>query len=363
MELLTWIWLAEAFSYGSIQPYQLLSIEPDIETIYQKRAERDAFPFLSVAEYKRLSAHRREEYLPLLQRCKEKKIKLITYSDELYPSRLRQMDSPPMVLYYWGDLSSLSRPLCISIVGSRNCSSYSQRVALTLARELALRGVTVISGCALGIDSCAHQGVLEENRPTVSVLGTPLDVFYPASNTEMKREILRKGGALISEYPPGTKTHPALFPVRNRILAGLADGVVVVEASETSGSLITARHAADQGRELFCVPPHDLFQNRYDGVKDCIRQGAHVLFSYRDILDVFSSLYHPDPVAEQIESMNFSATPEERKILQLLSNGPVGIEELVLKTGYPVSRLMSMMTQLECSGQVVDCGGQRYSKR
>ena len=191
-----------------------------------------------------------------------------------------------MVLYCRGSLAAFSESLCIAVVGTRTPSEYSKRVAAYAGRELAQRGICVLSGCSEGIDAEVHRAALSVGR-TAAVLSCPLDKNYPASNEGLRREILRHGGALVSEFPPGTEFFPEQFALRNRLLSALSDGVVVVEASAKSGSLSTARAAADQGREVFCVPPADLFNPRYDGVKPLLREGAAQFLSVGDVTEAF----------------------------------------------------------------------------
>lgn len=370
-ELLTWIWFAECFPYGSIKPVQVLSQFPDLEEFYQNRKEWSReLSFLTSADRKRILAYQREEYLPLVEECQRKKIHIVTYQEEAYPVRLKHMDDPPMVLYYCGNLDCLRKKLCISIVGTRKCSTYSQKVAMVLARDLSLHGTVVISGCAIGIDSCAHRGALEGNSPTVAVLGTPLDVDYPASNHGLKQKILSQEGLLISEYPPGMSVQKNLFPIRNRLISGLSDGTVIVEAAEKSGSLHTANSAIEQGKELFCVPPADLFDSRYYGVKKLIRDGATVVFSSWDIVEAFRF----SPPVQEFTQLDFNTvsiknftpqqpeglTDEELQIWKSLKEQPITVTELAQKANLPIYQLMSLLTKLELSGMIQKVEGNKY---
>jgi len=207
---------------------------------------------------------------------------IITIQDAAYPPLLRQIYDPPILLYVQGQLLEEDRQ-ALAIVGSRRCSPYGRLVAHSLARELAARGLTIVSGLAMGIDGAAHMGALEAGGRTIGVMACGLDITYPAEHTELK-EKMAQHGAVISEVPLGTHPMPARFPTRNRIISGLSLGVVVVEAPEKSGALITAHQAADQGREVFAIPGSvNSFHSR--GCHQLIREGAKLAENIEDILE------------------------------------------------------------------------------
>lgn len=362
-ELLDWLWLAQAFPYGSIKPVELLAEYQHAGAVYEHRDEcAERFEFLTQSE---LAAMRKspQEYLPILERCAQLDIQVIPYDHPAYPARLQTIDCPPVVLYCRGSLAAFSEPLCIAVVGTRTPSEYSKRVAAYAGRELAQRGICVLSGCSEGIDAEAHRAALSVGR-TAAVLSCPLDKSYPASNEGLRREILRRGGALVGELPPGTEFFPEQFALRNRLLSALSDGVVVVEASEKSGSLSTARAAADQGREVFCVPPADLFNPRYDGVKQLIREGSAQFLSARDVTEAFR--YHspvaaafPEDAAKTPDLSGLNSQAVE--LYQVMPDDPVDTGYLSAKTGLLVPDLMQMLTKLELSGAVRKAAG-RYQK-
>jgi DNA processing protein len=206
-----------------------------------------------------------------LQAAAEAEIKLVRklsgdillLDDGVYPSSLREIYDPPIVIYVKGSWSECLDQPCIAVVGSRRCSTYGQNAALMIARDLAQRGVTVVSGFARGIDAAAHRGALEAGGRTVAVLGTGIDECYPRDHRKLAAEILDKGGALVTQFPLGTPPVSENFPYRNRIISGLSLGVVVVEASENSGSLITARLAMEQNREVFAIPGNITSRNSF----------------------------------------------------------------------------------------------------
>lgn len=216
-----------------------------------------------------------------LAKAEELRLEVLTWASPGYPDRLRQIIDPPLTLYYQGDISLLANP-SLAIVGSRECSRYGIELAHRISMDLADQGVTIVSGLAYGIDREAHLGGLKGPGSSIAVMGTGLDLVYPSSNMDIWRELSQKG-LIITEYAPGTKPHGGNFPQRNRIISGLALGVLVVEARSRSGSLITARLAMDQGKEVFAVPgPVSL--KSYRGCHEIINQGAKLVHGAEDIL-------------------------------------------------------------------------------
>src|SRR6185312_4659568 len=208
---------------------------------------------------------------------------ILLLDDGVYPSSLREIYDPPIVLYVKGAWSECLDQPCIGIVGSRRCSTYGQNSAIMLARDLAQRGVTVVSGLARGIDAAAHRGALDAGGRTIAVLGTGIDEVYPRDHKKLAAEVLERGGALISQFPLGTPPVSENFPYRNRIISGLSLGVVVVEAAENSGSLITARLAMEQNREVFAVPGNITSRNSF-GTNYLIKgAGAKLVQQWQDI--------------------------------------------------------------------------------
>ncbi len=214
---------------------------------------------------------------------KEKNIQILTIKDEDYPYLLKQIYDPPSVIYIMGNKKILSQN-GIAIVGSRNCSLYGQKIAKYLSYQLAKKGIHIISGLARGIDTFSHIGTLQAKGKTIAVLGSGLDVIYPPENAKLAEKIVESGGCLVSEYIVGTKPLGEHFPARNRIISGLASGVVVVEASEKSGSLITVDFALEQGKNVYAVPGNINSPNSL-GTNSLIKQGAKIVTSIEDILE------------------------------------------------------------------------------
>jgi DNA processing protein len=286
---------------------------------------------------------------------------ILLLDDGVYPSSLREIYDPPIVLYVKGAWSDcLDRP-CIGVVGSRRCSTYGQNAATMLARDLAERGVTVVSGFARGIDAAAHRGALEASGRTVAVLGTGIDEVYPRDHKKLAAEILDRGGALVSQFPLGTPPVSENFPYRNRIISGLSLGVVVVEASENSGSLITARLAMEQNREVFAVPGNITSRNSF-GTNYLIKgAGAKLVQQWQDIATelpqpVAASLLPPPfgerkketPVVDRLAFVPEGLSAAEMSVFKLLTpDSPAHVDWLFDKSQLPISELTAALLNLE----------------
>lgn len=210
-------------------------------------------------------------------------MKVIYQAEKNYPEKLRNIYAPPAKLYLLGDEAILNKP-SIAIIGCRQASDYGKKVAFRFAYELAKQGIVVISGLAKGIDTYAHVGAVKANGQTIAVLGSGFAHIYPKENKGLCKEIIQKGGAIITEYEPQAKPEKMHFPARNRIISGLSNGVLVVEAKEKSGTLITVDHALEQGKDVFIIPGNITSDNSY-GTNDLIKQGAKVVTKVEDILE------------------------------------------------------------------------------
>ncbi len=277
--------------------------------------------------------------------------KYLTFADDLYPELLRQISDPPPVLYLRGDTKLLST-CCIAIVGSRASTSYGNRTAFTLAKRLVNAGVTIVSGLALGIDAESHRGALAGEGATIGVLGCGIDVLYPRQHGRLYHEIAEKG-VIVSEYPLGTSPEGFRFPARNRIIAGLSKGVVVVEAARKSGSLITAQFALDEGREVYGVPGQvDSFKS--GGVHWLLQQGAKLVQSENDILEDLALTHSLATTVDQNrgDSAFFNLEPAARKLLENIETYPQARESLLHKSGLKVSEFSELLLLLELDGFV-----------
>jgi DNA processing protein len=290
---------------------------------------------------------------------------LVTFVDPRYPATLRTLDSRPIVLYVAGDAGVLNEPQ-LSIVGSRNPTPAGRNTAYDFAESLAARGLTITSGLAEGIDSAAHRGALAAQGITLAVLGNGIDSVYPRGNQRLSEEI-RFRGALISEFPLGTPPRRANFPQRNRIIAALSLGTLVVEAASRSGSLITARLAGDQNRELFAIPG-SIHNPLSRGCHELIRQGAKLTETVADILRElnFSAFFDGRRSAlgglDSAGELEAGMDKEHKILLDALGFDPADLDVLVVRTGFNAEAVSSMMLILELEGHVQAAPGGRYSR-
>lgn len=281
---------------------------------------------------------------------------LITFTDAAYPPLLKAIADPPPALFIRGNPALLSTPQ-IAVVGSRNPSSLGTQTAEDFAKTLARQGFTITSGLALGIDAASHWGALKAQGATIAVAGTGLDRIYPARHQELARKIVATG-AMVSEFPPGTPAKANHFPRRNRIISGLSIGLLVVEAAKQSGSLITARLALDQGREVFAIPG-SIHNPLARGCNALIREGAKLVETTQDILEEFN---HYNQEHETILPANDQTTLdlEQQKLLNLIMFSPTSVDTLVKETDLSVEVIASMLLVLELNGYIAAGAGGGY---
>ena len=316
--------LLQCRGIGSIRMGRLRMAVPTARELWSMSAAAFAQTgALTSAAAEALAAHiRSHPNLPqrMQEQCAKLDIALVTIDDALYPTVLKEIFDPPQVLYYRGTLVPDARR--IGIVGARKFTPYGEAAAVEFADKLAAAGVTVVSGAARGIDTRAHRGALRTGR-TVAVLGCGADVVYPPENRTLLTRIVEGGGAVISEYGPSTQPLPAFFPARNRIISGLSEGVLVVEAARRSGSLITAEAALSEGREVYAVPG-SIYSPQSGGCHNLIRAGARLVESPQEILEEMQIVSPPRPPARQ------RLTPEEARIYQVLSpDHPLTMDEIL----------------------------------
>ena len=282
---------------------------------------------------------------------------IITYWDDLYPEPLRAISSPPPVLYICGDgIGMLSREPKISIVGSRKCTHYGRNVARKLAEELATMNFVVVSGLAAGIDSAAHEGAALAGG-TIGVLGNGVDVVYPSYNAKVY-ELVKEHGCVVSEFPPGTPPMKHHFPMRNRIISGLSLGVIVVEAGEKSGSLITARMAREQGREVFAVPG-PVTSETSRGTNALIKNGAKLVQNVWDVIEEFPWLKLDSNRVGGNKRNEIELSEGEQRVLERIRLGDDTLDMLLTTTGMKMEEILTYLTFLEMKGLVKEAGG-RY---
>ncbi|HSR54511.1 MAG TPA: DNA-processing protein DprA [Acidobacteriota bacterium] len=327
--------------------------------------------------------------------CRERDIRVLVREDAEYPELLRQIHDPPLLLYVKGRIECLSRP-SLAVVGARSASVYGLQVTTWLARELALSGLAIVSGLARGVDARAHQGALEAGGDTIAVLGNGLDIAYPRENRRLQERIGSEG-CLVSEFPCGTNPAPSNFPVRNRIISGLSLGVLITQADRRSGSLITARMALEQDREVWAVPGN-ITDKKCLGSNDLIRQGAVPVLEDADVLECL----HPNVLQQLKGRLQEQARPDEpaadgagspdvsadappngasresagaedsspppdssqgRLLREMSFDQASHFDNLLQRTGLSASRLNELLLALEMDGYVESYPGRRYSRR
>ncbi len=307
-----------------------------------------------------------------IERLEKLNAQVITLEDDEYPDLLREIHDPPIALYVRGDLQkALERP-ALAVVGSRRCSTYGVNVAESLSRDLASHGLTIVSGLARGIDAAAHRGALESSGQTIAVVGTGLENTYPKEHKKLEEQIVANG-AVVSEFPLGTPPLPQNFPYRNRILSGLCFGVLIIEASEHSGSLITARLAYEQGREVFAVPGNITSQTSF-GPNFLIKDGAKLVQIWRDVVDELPreakeklfGVERPAAAKSNVQPI-FEAvdlSDGERKILEILSvDVPAHIDQLLISSEMNSPDLMNALLGLEMKDRIRQLPGKSFIKR
>lgn len=279
------LWLVMVFGAGSPRIWKALhrygSPQKAVEVL--QKPESDAALHLPEHTLRRIRQTGEAQVEEMLARCEKLRLSILWYGDEAYPSQLLSIVNPPVLLFYQGDSSLLQEHLLLTIVGTRNPSPYSLQVEKTICHDLVQMGFVPVTGYAVGIDITANRCALEADKPSIALMGCGLDVAYPQPHANLKYEIARRG-LILSEFLPGTSPAPSNFPLRNRVLSGLSMGTFVIQAPARSGALITAENAMEQGRDVFCIPPADIFDKRYMGVIKYLRDGAIPVFDSRDIV-------------------------------------------------------------------------------
>lgn len=284
-------------------------------------------------------------------------LKVLIFPDSDFPKNLQEVPDPPGILYVKGNLKKQDE-IAVAVIGSRKYTEYGERIIQEIVYPLAKSGVTIISGLALGIDALAHATALEAKTRTIGVLGCGLDQIYPVSNIKLADKIIQAGGAIISEFPIGTPALKFNFPIRNRIIAGLSLGTLVVEAAESSGSLITAQCALEYNREVFAVPGNIFKENSF-GPNQLIQMGAKLVTQAQDILTELN-LTDLNTKSTMIEIL--PETPEEEKILLLLKKEKI-IDQIIRESQLPASIINATLVMLEMKGAIRHLGGGMYVRR
>lgn len=354
------IWLS-SLSIGNHNIAKLIDEFPNlIDLWYSKKDKLESIGKFNYPVINKILKNNNENYLQsLLGRLESENIKTITILDENYPESLLYIEDKPNVIYMKGNIFEEDY-LAISIVGSRKSTSYGKWAAEKFSKELVDMGITIVSGLASGIDTIAHRTALDNNGRTIAVLGTGIDKIYPAKNKELYKAI-ESSGAVITEFPIGTEPFAYNFPQRNRIISGLSLGIIVIEAQEKSGSLITATHASNQGKDVFALPGNinSIFSK---GTNKLIRDGARPLLEIEDIIEEIyelRQLKNKNIIKDKINLDDFSET--EIKIINCLQIEPTHCDAISYKTGIDIWELNSILTILELKGIVTELSGRIFT--
>ena len=339
-------WLANIPGFGAIRIDQLLQVFKTAEELYH--ADTSSLKHLAQLKEeevgKLVSSRDCNKIREAYQKLQDKKIRFLTKEDPEYPIRLKNIYGAPFALYVKGSLPPDHRKT-LAVIGARDCSAYGMEIAKYLSGAVAREGIAVISGLARGIDSCAHIGALNAGGSTYGVLGCGVDICYPKENINLYMELQRDGG-ILSEYAPGIQPIASHFPMRNRIISGLSDGILVIEARKKSGTLITVDIGLEQGKNIYALPGR-ITDQLSTGCNNLIKMGAKPVTSPEDILEDFQ-IY---PCVNHSEYPTGShLSPEELKIYQVLNQEPKHLEDISVMTQFPLSQLTEHLLSMEMSG-------------
>jgi len=361
-DLLYWIRFSIIPNIGNKRLLQLIEYFGSPQNLFMSsKAELKVVPLLNEAIIEDIKSktymNEAEKHLENIHR---NNIKVITIKDINYPEYLKNIFDPPAILYCKGNLEKDDKT--IGIVGSRKATEYGLKIAESIAYELAGMGITIVSGMARGVDSYAHRGALRAKGKTIAVLGCGLDKAYPVENSELMANIA-ESGAVVSEYLPGMPPLPKNFPARNRIISGMSLGVVIVEANEKSGSLITADFALEQGREVFAVPGN-VYSINSKGTNKLIKEGAKIVTDIDDILEeikIFDN-YSNSIIKRDLKKDNLfkGLDKEELEIVRQIENEPVHIDVLASKCGFSIQLVNSLLIIMELKGIVEQMPGKIF---
>jgi len=359
-----YIWLTLALGFSGPKPKAIHSLYNSIEEFYNGgEAEWRLSGVLNNKDISALASTKLSDALEVISSCNRLGITVITYDDPNYPGMLMEIADPPAVLYVKGRIPDFVNNLSIAMVGTRNATAYGKKTSHIISASLAKLGVIIVSGGAVGIDSLSHTGALEAGGITVCVLGCGIDFPYLTGQLSLRQEISRTG-AVISEYPPGYPPGKYTFPERNRIISGLSRGVVVVEAGVKSGSLITARLAAEQGRDVFAVMGN-ITSPYSQGTNALIKDGAVPVTDYTDVINYYPSFRvaaDPDDIIDEIprHRTNIDLSPEADKVYRAIGADPIHIDTIASSCGLPVSIVLQAITELELEDLIKAEKGRMY---
>ena len=350
-----WIGFTLVKGIGAVRFQRLLERFGDAESAWMGAPAELAEAGLSLKLIERLVEVREKVDLARIwDQIQSKGIQVLTWLDEAYPQRLREIEQPPPVLYLRGELLP-EDTWAVAIVGTRRVTPYGRQVTEEIAAYLAANGITVVSGLARGVDALAHNAALKAGGRTLAVLGSGVDRIYPPENRALAEQILEQG-AVLSDYAPGTPPESSNFPPRNRIISGLSMAVIVIEAGKTSGALITAEFAAEQGREIFAVPGN-ILAPQSKGTNKLIQQGALPLLSASDVMQALDLTR----VGQHKAARKALPTDEvEAKLLATIGEEPLHVDEIRNQTGLPVEKVSATLVMMELKGMVRQVGSMHY---
>ena len=351
-----WLWLANALGPCASNSARVLRAFPAPEKVALALGQQKLNELFTPAQMRVLKSTRPQELLSRMERCRQLGVQIVTWADPDYPPLLRQIDSPPPVLYYRGDLSAASAPLVLGMIGPRRPSAYGVEAMQFLAQGLAGFGAVLVSGMAEGLDGEAHRACLRKEMPTIACLGFGHQHCYPAQN-HMLKKMIEKCGLTLSEYPPDKEPCKAFFPQRNRLIAGLSRGVCVVEARENSATSNTVSHALRYNRDVFSVPG-SIFSPLSAGTNRLLTEGAVPVTCAKDIFRFYGLESAEEEKPAPAEEPELS--PDARKIRQLLSSRPQTLASLCEKAGLEPLRAMAAFTELEIKGVAQQLAGRQF---
>mgnify|MGYP002642741514 CR=1 FL=1 len=350
-----WLWLANALGPCASNAARVLAEFSSPEEVLERREEWSQwFSPLQLRTLQRTCPH---DFLGRLEECLRLDVQIVTWEDADYPSQLRQIDCPPPVLYYRGDLSAVAAPLVLGMIGTRRPSAYGVEAMQFLGQGLAKAGIVLVSGLADGLDGEAHRACLKEGIPTIACLGFGHTHCYPAQNRMMKG-LIEKQGLTVSEYPPGAEPQKQFFLQRNRLIAGLGRGVCVVEARDDSATSNTVRHALDYGRDVFSVPGN-IFSPTCEGTNRLLREGAIPVTCAEDILRYYGLEAESRP-SEKRTAQELNVSPAAKKIYGLLTSHPQPIAQICDASGLLPRQAMAALTELEIAGACQQLSGRQF---
>ena len=361
--LLCWLWLAGTLGAGSLRAGAVLDAFGGAQEAWEAR-DTDAFAAAvgpAAAQRACLPDNTPVHYGAFARRCAARRIRILTYDDPDYPLAFSRIPDMPLVLYCTGDPRWLNEPGAVGIVGSRKPTEYGLNAAADIGGELAKNGAIIVSGLADGLDSAGHRAAVKNDCPTIAVMGVPIDRTYPAANAALRQKIEQKG-CVISEYPPYSEyIGPTCFLQRNRLIAALSSAVLVVEAREKSGTMSTVAHAERYGKPVYAVPG-SIYSPNSAGTNGLLRdERARAVAGAADLLAALG--LHPRQAAPAAAKQPAPLSDTERRVLAGIGPKPVGIEELCVSTGLPMSALLGTLMKLELTGRVYKQPGQRYVLR